>query len=221
MLSGAKHLIRVAVAAQPLAVRAGLRLLLGSAEAIEVVGEAASLEELQPWLLRVDVLVFTEEAATRSGLSGVLQEGECPAALLLVNETTNPIDLFLGLKLRAWGVIPLDSSAEELLAAVRALHEGLIVGAPHMLEALLGRQPTVERREAVSLAEPLVEPLSGREAEVLQLLAQGLANKQIAAALGISEHTVKFHVSGIYAKLGVAGRTEAVRAGVRRGLVIL
>ncbi len=66
-----------------------------------------------------------------------------------------------------------------------------------------------------------VEELTGRESEVLQLLTQGLANKQIAARLGISEHTVKFHVSAIYAKLGATNRAEAVRVGVQRGLVLL
>ncbi|HBY93115.1 MAG TPA: helix-turn-helix transcriptional regulator [Chloroflexi bacterium] len=74
---------------------------------------------------------------------------------------------------------------------------------------------------AAGESEPLDEPLTARETEVLQLLAQGLANKQIAAALQISEHTVKFHVSSIYAKLGVTNRTEAVGLGVRRGLVVL
>ncbi len=60
-----------------------------------------------------------------------------------------------------------------------------------------------------------------RELQVLELLAQGLANKQIALALGISEHTVKFHLSGIYTKLGASSRTEAVRLGVRQGLILL
>ena len=73
----------------------------------------------------------------------------------------------------------------------------------------------------LQVEEQLVEPLTEREAEVLQLLAQGLTNKQIAFTLSISEHTVKFHVSGIYAKLGATNRTEAVRLGVRQGLIIL
>jgi DNA-binding NarL/FixJ family response regulator len=64
-------------------------------------------------------------------------------------------------------------------------------------------------------------PLTERESQILQWVARGLANKQIAAALSISEHTVKFHVSSIYAKLGVASRTEAVRSGVQRGLITL
>ncbi len=63
--------------------------------------------------------------------------------------------------------------------------------------------------------------MTEREGQVLQLTAQGLANKQIAVALGISEHTVKFHLSSLYAKLGVTSRMEAVRAGARRGLVVL
>jgi DNA-binding NarL/FixJ family response regulator len=66
-----------------------------------------------------------------------------------------------------------------------------------------------------------VEQLTARELQVLQLLARGLANKQIALQMGISEHTVKFHVSSIYARLGVSSRTEAVRLGVQQGLVIL
>jgi DNA-binding NarL/FixJ family response regulator len=88
---------------------------------------------------------------------------------------------------------------------------------PTLIEPLLESQ----RQPPVDNAEPLIEPLTDREIEVLQLLAQGLANKQIAAELGISEHTVKFHVSGIYTRLGAASRTEAVRLGVRQGLIVL
>jgi DNA-binding NarL/FixJ family response regulator len=85
------------------------------------------------------------------------------------------------------------------------------------MKPLLFQHPDSERLAG----EPLLEALTERENEVLQLLAQGLANKQIALALGISEHTVKFHISAIYAKLGANNRTEAVRLGVQRGLVIL
>jgi DNA-binding CsgD family transcriptional regulator len=67
----------------------------------------------------------------------------------------------------------------------------------------------------------LVEPLTPREMEVIQLMAQGLANKQIALALGISEHTVKFHLSSLYAKLGISSRTEAVKRGIELGLISL
>jgi DNA-binding NarL/FixJ family response regulator len=113
--------------------------------------------------------------------------------------------------------VTYDASAEELAAAVLALHEGLLVGTPALLEPLLPRFLSNQTEQVDSLTEPLTE----RESEVLQYLARGLANKQIAATLGISEHTVKFHVSSIYAKLGATNRTEAVRTGVKQGLVLL
>ena len=68
---------------------------------------------------------------------------------------------------------------------------------------------------------PLVEPLTAREAQVLNLLADGLPNKAIAANLGVSEETVKFHLAAIFGKLGASNRTEAVRIALRRGLVVL
>ena len=109
---------------------------------------------------------------------------------------------------RVWGILPTDSSAEELTAAIHALAQGLIVGTPTLLFESEG--------------EPLERgPLSEREAEVLGLLSKGLANKQIAVALTISEHTVKFHVSSIYQKLNVTNRTEAVREGLRGGWIAL
>jgi len=77
---------------------------------------------------------------------------------------------------------------------------------------------------AVSSSAPvdeLLEPLTRREREVLQMLASGLANKEIAARLAISDHTVKFHVASILGKLGASTRTEAVSVGIRRGLVLL
>jgi NarL family two-component system response regulator YdfI len=76
------------------------------------------------------------------------------------------------------------------------------------------------RRESSNDDSP-IEPLTAREMEVIQLMAQGLANKQIALALGISEHTVKFHLSSLYAKLGISSRTEAVKRGIELGLISL
>jgi DNA-binding NarL/FixJ family response regulator len=82
-------------------------------------------------------------------------------------------------------------------------------------------QPLIRQAIAANPEEYLVEELTEREMEVLELLADGLANKQIALELEISEHTVKFHVSSIYTKLGAANRTEAVRIGARLGLIVL
>ncbi len=220
-------MIRVSVAASIPSVRAGLRALLGADEAIAVVDEAATLPDLLPLLPETDVVVVVNPAETPQAVLQT-QGGLGTAAFLLLvaeqGDATDFLSAFLAAarrERRAWGVLPQDTSAEELQAAVRALYEGLLVGAPPLLEPLLAPRPSAGASRARVDEEPLAEPLTEREAEVLQLVAQGLANKQIAAALTISEHTVKFHVSAIYTKLGATSRTEAVRLGVRKGLIIL
>jgi NarL family two-component system response regulator YdfI len=144
-------------------------------------------------------------------------EPESAPAVLLLTDNLEDVRELQNQSLPAWGVLPINASEEELGAAVRALGEGLWVGSPTLLRILL-RQPSVVE---VSDTPPLPDPLTGREIQVLQMMASGLANKQIALSLGISEHTVKFHLSSLYAKFGVTSRTEAVRAGARRGLVVL
>jgi DNA-binding NarL/FixJ family response regulator len=205
------------VVASALAMRAGLRALLGAGGEIEVIGEAATLAELSTLPPGTDVLVVAVGAAAGSELKKVLSSAEPVAVLLLVEDEPAAARLLPELVRRAWGILSLEVSAEELAAAVHALSEGLLVGAPALVEPLLVNLPAT--REVGD--EPLIEPLTERELEVLQRLAQGLANKQIAALLNISEHTVKFHVSAIYSKLGATNRTEAVRLGVHQGLVVL
>jgi len=213
--------IHVAVVAQALALRIGLRALLSDGELIEVVAEATSLGELETLLSDIDVLLLAEPRSLE-GLSDLELSGTLPSILLLSDEARAAQDL-AGISPHAWGVVPMEATAEELQAAVVALHEGLIVLSPLQLRrgAALNHLLGLPEGEVQGLAEHPIEPLTERELQVLQLLAQGLANKQIAAALSISEHTVKFHVSSIYAKLGAANRTEAVRLGVQQGLVIL
>ncbi len=108
--------------------------------------------------------------------------------------------------------MPPDAPPEELGAAAAAVGRGLVVLPPFLTERLLGTPTAVEA---------LSEPLTAREDEVLALLGRGLPNKLIARELNISEHTVKFHVSSVYAKLGVTNRAEAVSQGARRGLISL
>jgi len=112
---------------------------------------------------------------------------------------------------RAW--LPLHATPNEIAAAIAAASEGLAVITPAQSEALFGApRPT---RPAVDLSEPL----SPREMQVLRMLAEGLGNKEIAWQLGISDHTVKFHVASILGKLHASTRTEAVALGIRQGLV--
>lgn len=146
------------------------------------------------------------DASTRLSTSNEIDSSSSAAILLLSDDQINVREMRR--LTHVWGILPTEASAEELTAAIHALSQGLIVGAPTLLFE--------------SESEPLDRgPLTERESEVLGLLAKGLANKQIAFELGISEHTVKFHVSSIYTKLNVTSRTEAVRTGLLGGWIAL
>ena len=190
-------MIRVLLDVPSPALRAGLRALLSSDRTIKVVND--SLDDNT----EADVVITSASVASFSRL----EADSVSAGMLFLSDDPLKVPEMKRF-LRVWGILPTDSSAEELTAAVHALAQGLVVGAPSLLFE--------------SENEPLERgPLTERELEVLGLLAKGLANKQIAAALGISEHTVKFHVSSIYQKLNVTNRTEAVREGLRGGWVTL
>jgi DNA-binding NarL/FixJ family response regulator len=190
--------IRVLLDVPSPALRAGLHALLSSDQAIKVIND--SLEEEA----EADVAIASASHVSFSE-NGVASPAS--AATLLLSDV--PLNIQeMKRSFRVWGVLPTDASSEELIAAVHALSQGLIVGTSTLLFE--------------SESGPLSHgPLTERESEVLGLLAKGLANKQIAVALGISEHTVKFHVSSIYTKLTVTNRTEAVREGLRGGWIAL
>jgi len=197
--------IRVLLRLSSPALRAGLQALLSTDETIKVVAAADALDEES----EADVVITSASRASLfQGSAPMNDEADSShAAILLLGEDQPNIQEMKRMA-RVWGILPADSSAEELTAAIHALSQGLIVGPPNLLFE--------------SETEPLERgPLTERESEVLALLARGLANKQIAVSLGISEHTVKFHVSSIYAKLNVTNRTEAVREGLRGGWIAL
>lgn len=205
-------LVQVAILAAAPALRSGLRALLGSDARIQVAASAATLAGLLEQDAELDVVLLAEELPMAQ-LAEALEASDEPPAVLLLSEASELARQLATLPARAWGWLPPDCSQQELAAAVLALHEGLIAAPPAMLSALLA--------PANSNEAPLDEELTERELDVLQLLAEGMANKQIALQLSISEHTVKFHSSSIYAKLGVTNRTEAVRRAARLGLLVL
>ncbi len=215
-------MIRVGVVATTLAMRVGLRGLLDDTEnSVQVVTEAPTLSSLDLTTGGIDVLVLVADETSSLDLDLLRGGVEGVALLIMTDDDIETILRLSGHTSFTWGILPTDSTENELLAAIGALKEGLIVGPPHMMETIFAHSRGAKHISSERGAEGIVEPLTQRETQVLQLLSQGLANKQIALSLEISEHTVKFHVSSIYAKLGVTNRTEAVRQGVRHGLVVL
>ena len=195
-------------------VRAGLRVILAADSALEIVGEAATLDDLlaeQP--PRIDVLVIDVDA-TASQLGAGTDDLSPDTGVVVIGPDAAFPNLASVMGERAWAYLLREAGAPEISAAVHAVAAGLIVLQPPLFQNLVAVPP-------LSIVDTAQEPLTAREHEVLQLVAQGLPNKTIAARLGISEHTIKFHVTSILSKLGAASRTEAVRLGARRGLIVL
>jgi DNA-binding NarL/FixJ family response regulator len=209
--------LRVAIVASGLATRVGLRALLMFPGEIEICAEAARIADLEWPLADLDVLVLAVEAGGFADFEDGLAALETQPALLVLTDDTSWVRRLSDWMRAAWGVLTTDASQEDLLIAVKALHTGLLVADPVLMrrfEANPFAAPTSQNEEGE-------EALTEREDQVLHLVAQGLANKQIAIRLGISAHTVKFHISSIYAKLGATNRAEAIRAGLLKGKIAL
>lgn len=219
-------MIRLGLVATTPALRLGLQAMLGEPAAspavgddIEIVYTAASLPAPPAVLPPMDLLVVAGEFdpfTIKQYLIELSTADNRPAVLLLTDDS-RLVRKLAGLSLPAWGALSPEASAEELAAAVRAVNQGLLAVDPRLIAPALLRGLPEEEHGADTGGESLTE----RENQVLQLLARGLSNKQVAANLFISDHTVKFHISSIFTKLGVTNRTEAVRVGIQRGLVVL
>lgn len=211
------------VAASPLA-RSGLENLL-LARQIEIVGSAAHLDELDGRLadLSVDVILVDATGEPFEGfLDSLVSSGlasDFSVVVLVEPESLAASSAALREGVRAF--LPNDVLPEQLVAALQAAASGLLVLHPSQVSAQVAANGFASMPNRSRELNELAEPLTPRESEVLQMLAGGLGNKEIAAKLVISEHTVKFHVASILGKLGAATRTEAVSLGIRRGLVLL
>jgi len=205
-------MIRVIVVATSPVVRAGLSAVVSSNPRLTVVASASDLdvvskeiEQLQPDVVLLDLGSNPEIMWSKLQL---IQEQQ----IIAIAEDLDGIDLETAFRLGIQGILSSTSTEAEIIAGVEAVASGLVVLHPDVLELLPMREKVV--------ANP-VQTLTHREMEVLGMLGYGLGNKAIAKRLQISEHTVKFHVSSIFQKLGVSTRTEAVTAGVRLGLIML
>ncbi len=196
------------VSADPLA-RSGLAALVAGLPELALAGEAGPLQVSRVaagWAPRV--ILWDMGGATRAA-AGVSPWADLAAPVVAL--AADPGQAGEALRSGARSVISRSAAPEVVAAAVACAARGLMVLDP-ALAASFVRAP-----------EPSdgAEPLTPREREVLALLAEGLANKAIAARLGISEHTAKFHVNAILAKLGVDSRAEAIVRAARLGLVVL
>jgi DNA-binding NarL/FixJ family response regulator len=193
-------------------VRAGLEALVRTSDDLQLSGVVAtdrlgsSLEGTTADVLLMEVPLLNEDwISTVSGFS---------VATVVLTEISEAVPLAAAFRGGIRGVLSVDASPGEIVAAISSAAAGLVTLQPWVVDHL-----AVDARPASPLA--LDDPLSPRETRVLNMLAEGLSNKIIAHQLGISEHTVKYHVASILSKLGAGSRTDAVMQGIRRGIVMI
>jgi DNA-binding NarL/FixJ family response regulator len=209
------RVIRVLVGSRSSLVRAGLESVVRSIPSLEFAG-TIDPHHVSRSELSGDVLLI-EAGNPSDAIDSANEEwqslADLPIPVVLLLDCSDPDLVGAALRAGVRGAISWDATPEEIEGAVHAVSAGLVVTTrTAVAEVLPDAQPA---------AEELAEPLSARELEVLDLLAEGLSNKLIAHGLNISEHTVKTHVASIFAKLGASSRTEAVSQAIRRGLVML
>jgi NarL family two-component system response regulator YdfI len=211
--------IRVFLIAASLLARAALQTRL-KAQGAKIVGAAASVDTLGSDLSdsQADVLLVDAAGESPEAIIESLADSDLAAEIpvVVLTESAAPAVSAQAMQAGIRAVLPSEVSTDQLAAALQAAAAGLVVLRPTEIPVAFPAAAPASQ----PLAE-LPEPLTRREREVLQMLAAGLANKEIAARLHISDHTAKFHVAAILGKLGAATRTEAVALGIRRGLVLL
>jgi NarL family two-component system response regulator LiaR len=194
-------------------VRRGLRAFLDLQPDVEVVGEAAdgASAEGMTGTLRPDVVLMDLVMPNTDGIATIrrLRAASEKPTVLVLTSFLDDVHVFAALQAGAAGYLLKDIQPDELVRAIRQVHQG---------ESAL--HPKVAARLVQHTAQPAgFADFTPRERDVLRLLAEGFANKEIARRLSLSEKTVKTHVSNILQKLGVADRTQAALLAVRRGLV--
>ena len=212
-------MIRVLIGARSEVARAGLASLLTADPMFQVVGTFSiddaltRVEDLQPEIVLLDL-----DSPSDESLSAAIQSGGALVNSSVMILTEDPESLavdVLGSGLRA--ILPRYATPEEIIAAIQAAATGLVALHPDIFDSLLSRIRPGQQSEL----DPSGQILTPREIEVLRMIAEGLGNKEIASKLSISDHTVKFHISSIFAKLGASNRAEAVTLGIRHGLIMV
>ncbi len=191
--------------------RARLRDIIASAHGLELIGGSGGSGTAP------DVVILDPEPA---GIGDSRSPASLPASSSRTRILTDRLSEEWARELlgtRAAGAIGRSARPAEIIAAIESVAAGLIVFSPD----LLAGAPPESSKARKSLPGALQDPLTPRELDVLRMLADGLSNKQVALQLHISEHTVKYHLSSVFGKLGVSSRTEAVMAGIQRGIILI
>src|SRR6202162_2623183 len=204
--------IRIAVVATSAARRAGLESIVRSHAEFHLAGSFGAVASLVSFArsTELDVIVIDSDS-----IRDLLLEPTPDATIVLLTEVSDARSISRLLRSGVRAILSRESEPDDVLSAIFAVYDGLVLlsmPTAESLAAVFGDQP-------LEVEDELSEEITSRETDVLRMLAEGLVNKDIAARLGISEHTVKFHVSSILDKLGASTRTEAVTQGIRRGLI--
>ncbi len=201
-------MIRVLVAGLSPVARVGLETLLRGAPNLSVLGSVPDWN--RTGAEDPDVIVADWDRSGEDLPHDLLELAPSAALIVLADDPQRAWTADL-LRAGVRGVLPRDATPGQIVSAVEAAAAGLAVLPAEDVDSILAAPRTARS----------MEPLTPREIEVLAMLAEGVSNKAIAYRLGISEHTVKFHVNSIMTKLNAGSRTEAVTLGIRQGLILL
>lgn len=215
------ELIRIFLADDHAVVLRGLQALISTEPDMDVIGTAAdghaAVEGIRD--TRPDVVILDLEMPRMNGLEAIepIRAVHPAVKILIVTSFSDDEHVFTAIKRGATGYLLKDASPEELLRAIRDVHASKTTLHPDIALKLI-RELKGQPRNA---QEPDIEPLTEREIDVLQLIARGWSNQQIATHLVISERTVRTHISNILGKLHLANRTQAALYAMREGLARL
>jgi DNA-binding NarL/FixJ family response regulator len=207
--------VRVAVLSASARWREATAALLSNSPGLEYSGAAATTEELGRLARVPDVVVF--DAPDNDAVETRLLTGPPAMPSVILADSLDRETSVRALRLGGLAILDREPPVRDLVAALHAALGGLCTLSPTHFAKLTDPAEDVN----APLSAEWIEPLTPRELQILRMLSEGLANRAIAGQLEISEHTAKFHVGQILAKLGAESRTEAVTIGIRHGLIMV